>query len=319
MRRLVLVVLLVATACSDPVTTARMDQLERELALLRSARQPSAVGEAIGTALAPLRDAVDTFARRGEAERSRWSAVTAEVGQLATLVHGIVDDTRRAQLEELRQRLAGLEVQAKAQTSVQAEESALLLRALETTATRLEAFLREVGPPAARTTPPAKDTARDAGQQLAERKSELHPAWVLAAGLLGGVLLALAVRRRRKPVRRPSVVELPSIVVDAPAPASSASPLCSGPRAAGTSGPLALRAVVASLAPEATVATLRRWLADEPRVLAEPAPRCDVRGRAVHVEFHVSSALPAAERAGLVAEVQLHEPPVESQVGRRTA
>lgn len=318
--------MLLAGACGDPVAATRIDQLERDLVALRAAHQPSSLAPALGDALSPLHDAIAAVARRAEAERARFSAVTAEVGQLATLVHGFVDDTRRVQVDELRQRLHDLEAQAKAQASAQAEDNAILLRALELTATKLEAFLREVTPaprpvpqqgtqspsqPAA-DNPPAKDV-------VAERKSSLHPAWFALGGVAFGLLLGVLFRRRG-PVRRrrPDVIELPGAVVDAPAPIL-AGPLVVAPRAASAHGPLALRAVVPTNAADATAATLRRWLADDPRVLTAPAPRCDVRGRAVHVEFHVSSALPAAERAGLVAEVLLHDGALETQGERRTA
>ena len=313
---------LLAGACSDPVAATRIDQLERDLVALRAAHHPSSLAPAIGDALAPLHDAIAALARRAEAERARFSAVTAEVGQLATLVHGFVDDTRRVQVDELRQRLQDLEAQAKAQASAQAEDNAILLRALELTATRLEAFLREVTPAPRPATQPGTQPTNDnppAKDVVAERKSSLHPAWFALAGVVGGLLLALLLRRRA-PVRRrrPDVIELPGAVVDAPAP-MLASPLVVAPRAAATHGPLALRAVVPTSAADATATTLRRWHADDPRVLTAPAPRCDVRGRAVHVEFHVSSALPAAERAGLVAEVLLHDGALETQGERRTA
>ncbi|MBK9129634.1 MAG: hypothetical protein IPM13_17895 [Phycisphaerales bacterium] len=252
--------------------------------------------------------------------------MTAEVGQLAALMHGFVDDVRRVQVDELRQRLQDLEAQAKVQASAHAEDNAILLRALELTATRLEAFLREVTPaprPVSRpVTQPGAQPATDnppAKDVVAERKSNLHPAWFALAGLVGGLLLTFFFRRRAPvPRRRPEVIELPGAVVDAPAPVL-ASPLVVAPRAAAAHGPLALRAVVPTGAADATASSLRRWLADEPRVLAMPAPRCEVRGKAVHVEFHVSSALPAAERAGLVAEVLLHDGALETQGERRTA
>lgn len=309
---------LLAGACGDPVAATRIDQLERDLVALRAAHQPSSLAPAIGDALAPLHDAIAAVARRAEAERARFGAVTAEVGQLATLVHGFVDDTRRVQVDELRQRLKDLETQAKAQASAQAEDNAILLRALELTATRLEAFLREVTPAPRPATQPATDN-QPAKDVVAERKSSLHPAWFALGGVGGGLLLTVLFRRRG-PVRRrrPEVIELPGAVVDAPAP-MLAGPLVVAPRAASAHGPLALRAVVPTNAADATAATLRRWLADDPRVLTAPAPRCDVRGRAVHVEFHVSSSLPAAERAGLVAEVLLHDGALETQGERRTA
>lgn len=311
---------LLVGACGDPVAATRIDQLERDLVALRAAHHPSSLAPAIGEALAPLHDAIAACARRAEAERARFSAVTAEVGQLATLVHGFVDDTRRVQVDELRQRLADLEAQAKAQAGAQAEDNAILLRALELTATKLEAFLREVTPaPRPVSQPVSQPGTAPADDVVAERKSSLHPAWFALAGLVGGMFLAILLRRRGpKPRRRPEVIELPGAVVDAPAPVL-ASPLVVAPRAAAAHGPLALRAVVPSGSADATASTLRRWLADEPRVLAMPAPRCEVRGKAVHVEFHVSSALPAAERAGLVAEVLLHDGALETQGERRTA
>jgi hypothetical protein len=291
--------LLALTACGDPLAERRIDQLERELRALRAGAAGDALqGEGAAAALAPLKEAIELLVRRADVERTRWNAATAELGQLADLVHGFVDESRRAEVEGLRQRLQELEQQARSQAAARAEESALVLRALQTTAEKLEAFLRQVAP--------AKAPATGGG----ERRSDLHPAWFAALGVVAGATAMVLLRRPAR--RRPAVVELPEAFVDPP-------PVAPPAAAADGHHPLLLRAVVPTDTPGDTARSLSRWLAEEPRVLSAPAPRCEVRTDSVHVSMHVSSALPAAERAGLVAEIQLGAGALESGAGRRTA
>lgn len=307
------IVLLSLVAC-DNLGEDRVGQLEREVRALRAAQ--SAAPADVAGALAPLRNALDMLVQRGDLERTRSLAVTQELAQLATLMQGFVDAGRRAEVETLRGRVLELDRQIKEQSKAQGEERDLLLKALDLTATKLEAFLRQVG--GQKTELPA------AGPERGVRKSWQDPAvlWPVGLSVLGLLAILLLVHRSRRAV---SVVPLdlpvvPDVVVDAPLPGTTPGPPPGATAMAGTRtpSPVAVRVTIGSGDGDLARERVMHWLAAEPRVLTTPAPEFELRGALLHVRFLVPHDLPAAERASLQAGVQLRGLP-ESAAGRRSA
>ncbi len=277
-----------AAAGCDGFADGRVARLEQELRELRAQYvQPK---PDVGEALTPLRGAIDTLLQRGEVERARWSAVTAEMGRVADLMHGFVDAERRTAVDALRGRIQELETQAKQQAGVQAEERELVIKALEATATKLETFVRQAA---------QKSSAIGA----APRKSEFDwtALWPFGAALvgIGAVLVVLRPRRRQAEV---FCEELPEAIVDAPAPVVE--PSVFDVRVGGARGPVPLRVELGATQTGAE-ARLRQWLGSDPRILKMPAPELEQRGQSVHVRFFVQHGMSLAERSSLVAEVQL--------------
>ncbi|HLU38342.1 MAG TPA: hypothetical protein VK081_03090 [Planctomycetota bacterium] len=294
MKRLLSVALLVGAGC-DGWAHDRIARLEADLRELRAAQ--AAAPADVGAALAPLREAIEAMLRRGDLERLRGGVLAAEVAQLAHLVQDLAGEARRAEVEALRGRIAELEQQLAEQNRAQAADRDLLLRALELTATRLEAFLRRTAP------------APESAPPVEPRRSSALP-WAL--GALTAALVVLAVLRRRRVVPRAVPLDLPvgpEAFVDAPEPVSGRAPL------AGGRGPLPVRVEVGASDPGDARERVRRWLANEPRVLKAPAPELELRGATLQVRFFVQDGMPAAERASLAAAVLLRGQ-AESHAGR---
>lgn len=290
-----------ATAC-DGFESGRLQRLEQEVRELRA--EHAAAPEDVAEAMAPLRNAMDLLLQRSDVERARWTALAQEIGQLATLVHGVVDETRRTELEALRARIDELERRTKEQASAQTEERELLLRALDATAKKLEAFLRRVEPRKGAVAPALPDS----GLWVSLRDPRV--AWGLAlTALLGTVVLALARRPRRGPRALP--LDPPDAFVDAPAPLEDAVSVREG-------GPIALRVDVRTHDLDAAWHRVALWVADEPRILEQPPPRVERHGGALRVCVFVPSEMPLAERASLSAEITLRGRG-ESHADRRSA
>ncbi len=297
------------TAC-DNFGDDRVAQLEREVGAMRAA-QATAPPDIAG-ALSPLRQAIDMLVQRGDLERTRFVAVTQELAQLATLMQGFVDDSRRGEVEALRTRVLDLDRQIKEQSKAQGEERDLLLKALDLTATKLEAFLRQVSAQSVGTRSPGQ--APGADQKV--RKSWQDPAvvWPIGLGVLGlSAVFVLARRSRRAPYVTP--LDLPieeSVVVDAP------ELTLDSVGAWAQHVPVSVRAEIGSSDVGQARERVAQWLAAEPRVLQAPAPEIEQRGPLLHVRFFVHDGMPAAERASLQADVQLRGQ-TESAAGRRSA
>lgn len=304
---LTLVALAALSSC-DGFGDGRVQRLEEEIRALRAAQ--AVAPNDIAAVMTPLRGALDVLFQRGEVERTRWTAVTQELAQLATLMQSFVDDGRRVEVEALRARVGDLERQAKEQAATQSEERDLVLRALESTATKLEAFLRQVNVRKSEAPPPS------GGGEL--RQSVLQPAVLWPLGLLGLVAAALVLVSRRAP-RRPRAIALdpPEAYVDAPAFDLADVP-DTRVEDARPRGPVLLSLDIETRDLDWARQRIEPWLADEPRVLAQPRPELEDRDGVLRVRFFVPDTMPMAERACLTADVMMRGR-VERHADRRSA
>jgi len=282
-----------ALAACDGLGDGRLQRLEEEVRSLRAAHASAPTD--VAAALIPLRDAIDGMVQRSAVERTRWSALTQEILQLTGVMQGFVDENRRAEIEALRTRVLELEQQAKDQAKTQGEERELLLRALDATAGKLEAFLRRVEVRKGTSEPL---TGFDAWRSLTSG-SVLWP-------IGGAVVVALALyvwSRRGRAAPRVRPLDPPEAVVDAPefGLAAPERGLAAVPQ---SRRPIALGVEVKTSSPAPLPEPLLRWLQLEPRVLQQPPPVVQGRGSTLCVQFFVQDSLPLAERASLIAEVR---------------
>lgn len=302
--------LLGLSAC-DGFADGRVQRLEEEVQALR-AGQVAAPAD-VAAAMAPLRGAMDVLVQRGEVERTRWAALAQEIGQLATLVHGFVDDGRRAEVEALRARIGDLERQAQEQAKAQGDDRELLLRALEATATRLEAFLRQVSPRKGESAPLPVGNV-----DLWRSLRQPQVLWPLGLAMAAAAtLLWLSRRGRRSPLAL--ALDPPDAVVDAPAPmVSPAVSQAGGARGFAGDGPVMVRLDVRASDVDQAAQRLTTWLEHEPRVLRRPVPAVEPGAGVLRVCFFVPGTMSAAERASLTAEVGVRGRS-ESHADRRSA
>jgi hypothetical protein len=285
-------VLLAFLPACDGFGDDRLQRLEQELRALRAAQAEAPVD--LGVAMAPLRGAVELLMQRAEVDRARCSAIAQELTQLATLMSGFVDDSRRVQVEALRARVLELERQTAEQAKTQGEERDQLLRALDATATKLEALLREVTNRKGESLPSLPDASR--------WRSLWQPQvlWPLALAL-GVVVVVLVLARRSRSGPRATALDLPDAVVDPPPFELDATAVAPGTD--GVRGPVALRVAVGARDGDAAWQRVQTWVASEPRILAQPPPDVERRGTVLQVRVFVADSMPLAERASLAAEL----------------
>ncbi|MEZ5967293.1 MAG: hypothetical protein R3F56_25880 [Planctomycetota bacterium] len=314
-----MVLLGVAAAC-DGFGDSRMQRLEEEVRALRAA-QAGAPAD-VTDAMAPLRSAVEVLVQRGEVERTRWTALAAEIDQLATLVQGVVEAGRRGEVDALRQRIGELERQAAERAKAQDEDRDLLLRALEATANKLEAFLQQARVRKGAALPEGAVPEGGRGSTLWRSVRDPRVLWPLGLAVVGVVGLLAWSRRRRRPSVLP--LDAPDAFVDAPPPPSSKEAGLDGrdgyltDSMASLCGPLSLLVEVRTANGEAASQRLSNWLAQDPRVLARPVPTFEVRPGVLHARFYVAAGMSLAERNSLAAEVRARGCG-ESHADRRSA
>ncbi len=291
----------------------------------------------VATAMAPLREAMQSLVEAQAADRQRVGELAGEVGRaVAALRAGAGSDPDA--LVVIEQRLSALEAAAAQQRA----DDELVVRALERTTRQLDEVLRLVraGDPSVvvpeQPTPAASDAPEDASTAPATANAAGDPTWWLAGiAALGLAILSMIVWRGRGedevavplvgeagetaladaapagtaaeripldgPVRTP-VEEAPERVVLAPPPPAHA---VRGP----DPDPSPERAPIERVhefrhgEPRVLGDMLRDWLRDEPHVLARPAPRVEVGAASVRARFHLTPIAAEHEAARIASEL----------------
>ncbi len=218
--RTALLIAFFAGSCADPGPTAD-SEIAAEVRALRETLRRSSSGEPRPTAadeaarwaavLQPMREAIQTLAAEQRQLAEKQLALTQELQRWSRLV---VESTSVAQREEssaLTVRLQQLETALKEQNSRQRETEAVLQKALDHTADRLEDFLKRLEPAPAGATPPrdpahsehtgAEPAPKSVGSADSPRRRAGTIAawwWVGTAAAVAGLGVAWAARSRRQ-------------------------------------------------------------------------------------------------------------------------
>lgn len=327
----------VAAGCqrADADTVVELRALREEL---RSQRTTDGGGASpngeLRQAMQPLQQAFDTVLTQHEAERSRWSALSTEVGKLATMVGDRVDDADKASLAQVQQRLAELEQNMRDERATHARERELILKALEHTADKLDVFLQRVKriepapapdagaeeKPKGEATPPGT-----AGKEQADARGMDLTLVVLAAALVL-VLVAIVIlfpgplgRAQRTPVVQlraradadddltPDLLAAMEAVVLEP----------DGGFGAGDEGPSPVVELdddptqpwrveqeLPCARPDVIGPMLHERLTQDSRVLVEPAPTVRAGADSVTLRYHLAPHLTRGEADRLRSEVE---------------
>lgn len=214
MKRYLLASWLAFAACDEPQPSAE-SEVAAELRALRAvlverttgAGERSAFdGTQLVAALAPLREAIEVLGKQQAELQQRQLSLTQEMQRWSQLLVQSVGGAQRDESQALQGRLQKLEGELKAQEAHHREVEALLQKALDNTADRLEDFLKRLGTEGTPASPPAPapNTAppKSVGEAARVRRAQrVTAAWTWGAvalvGLSCGVLGVWRWRRER--------------------------------------------------------------------------------------------------------------------------
>lgn len=328
-------------SCSrDPRVDELLEQLRGTQSQQAEFGQVSARTEVlrgdVREAFAPLREALAGLTRDQVEVRTQFADVSGEMGEVLGVVKSSVDEASRGRLQQLQDRLAKLEIEMRQRAEAAQEEQALILRALELTADKLDGFLQRVqqlGPPGdadndSKTGVPPRKNEGDSGP--GQQESSLAVGWWWGVvGVLSALLGVWLVRRRRPlaapapmdPRAEPSIdwgvepvdvpIELPIDVLAEPATErpSAGSLHAVQPLRGAIPGTPTLEAPIGRVLelehprPGAVVEVAERWLVDDPRVLAVPEPEVLAERDRLSLRYWLAPDLPAGEAARVETEV----------------
>ncbi|MBL8748320.1 MAG: hypothetical protein JNK78_04105 [Planctomycetes bacterium] len=220
MRLGAILLVVVAASCTDPGPTAD-SEIAAEVRALRETLRRSSPGEPRASAadeaarwsavLQPMREAMHALASEQRELAEKQLALTQELQRWSQLLVESTSAARRDESDALTARLQRLETALKEQNARQRETEALLQKALDHTADRLEDFLKRidglpVAPPANHTAPGAPSTATDPAPKSVgavgspRRRAGTLAAWwwVGTAAAVAGLGVAWAARFRRQ-------------------------------------------------------------------------------------------------------------------------
>lgn len=224
-----------AASCTDPGPTAD-SEIAAEVRALREALrrtspgEPGAAEEAARWAavLQPMREALKTLAAEQRQLAEKQLALTQELQRWSQLLVESTSAARRDESSALTARLHLLETALKEQNTRQRETEAVLQKALDHTADRLEDFLKRLERTPADTTPPTdalpagpavpEPAPKSVGTVGAPRRRAGTTAawwWVGTAAAVAGLGVAWAVRSRRQSVREAGPAGATSVLPEA--------------------------------------------------------------------------------------------------------
>lgn len=210
MKRFLLASWLAFAACDDAQPSAE-SEVAAELRALRAVlvdrgtaggERAAFDGAQMVAALAPLREAIDALAKHQSELQQRQLSLTQEMQRWSQLLVQSVGGAQRDESQALQGRLQKLEAELKTQEARHREVEALLQKALDSTADRLEDFLKRLGNEGASPPAPAPSTAppKSVGDAARARRAQrVAAAWTWGTVALVGLSFgAVGFRRWRR-------------------------------------------------------------------------------------------------------------------------